>query len=67
MLHDEREAGGLCRYLPDDNDAGSEHDPMEQPTYNDNTGALEPVTAPSGCTVCSAAPRTHQLKWPVRW
>ena len=41
----------LCRFLPrDDDGTSSEHDPMEQPTYNDNTGApfaatVDPVVA----------------------
>ena len=30
----------LCRFLPQEGDeTSSEHDPMEQPTYSDNTGA----------------------------
>ncbi len=35
---------GACRFLLQDHAAyeepSSEHDPMEQPTYDDNTGAL---------------------------
>ena len=55
-------AGTLFRYLLQDIcDTSSEHDPMEQPTYEDNTGAQEIEIAPSGCNVVAADLRTYHL------